>query len=643
MQLLQNKKIKGTINALKIFLYNIRGVLMNNKDNLLESQDILVVHSKVSNPNKLQEIYQDYKNQVYLVSGRYSKVHLTDEDLWVSEIHDRSWLFWHHCLVSVAFLIDSYYVDKNKDKLLLAYEIVNKWFKSNYPSSPSVMGWHDHSTALRLLHLTKLYILLKQQGEFRITSHLNFICEEHMKKLADAKFYMPKHNHGMDQDICLFIAASVLNHNSYSKKFKNLAIKRFWKQINNLFSEDGCYLEHSPHYIYLLIDRLLGFCNVLLKIDRDHGKKLQKRIDNIIRFFINILLPDGRFPTIGDSELQSFEMKQDYWKYLSQDLQEILQTIKGYNYNPINLPVDTFYPDGGYSIFRNNWNNDSTTTQIVFYSAFHSRVHKHHDDLAFTLYGHGMPLLIDGGKFTYEYDRPERNYVTSAYGHNTVRINNTETDLSRININKSGILSFLATKNIGYASGFHALSKNVTHRRLLFYLKPGELIVLDLIKGGSNTNTELIFNLNSELISEMKNNKIIAYHQDEPVLYLQSLLGKTDFTKHRGETNPLKGWSSPTYGKFDENDLLVQNKKGAVIKYATYIGLDLEETLGAFTWNKDIIHFKWRNFDVKVHLKDFHEHIFINNKHYTTTKKFNNIELLETLTKNEIDYFKSSF
>ncbi|WP_168769263.1 heparinase II/III domain-containing protein [Priestia megaterium] len=124
------------------------------------------------------------------------------------------------------------------------------------------------------------------------------------------------------------------------------------------------------------------------------------------------------------------------------------------------------------SFIGNNCNYNSSTIQIIFYSAFHSRVHKHHDDLSFTLYAYDMPLFIDGGKFNYQYDQPERKYIVSAYGHNTVRINNTETDLSRLNINKSGILSFLTTNNLSYASGFHALSKGVTHWRILLYLKP---------------------------------------------------------------------------------------------------------------------------------------------------------------------------
>ncbi|MFE3898492.1 MULTISPECIES: heparinase II/III family protein [unclassified Priestia] len=608
---------------------------MNSKDPLLDANDILVVHSQIKDPISLEEIYQDYKNQVYFISG-YSKVYLTDEELWVSKVHDRSWLFRHHCLVSVALLIDSYYLDQNKDKLLLAYKIVDKWFKFNFPSSPSDMAWHDHSTAFRLLHLTKLYLLLKSQEDSEYLNQLVFICNKHMEKLSDKNFYMPKHNHGLDQDIALFTAASVLN----CREMKETAIKRFWQQIDNLFSKDGSYLEHSPYYVYLIMGRLLGFYNILLKTDKKIGEKLQKRINKIIIFFINILQPDGTFPTIGDSELKKFEISQKYWENISGEFYAILKSIKEKNSNPIQLPLDSYYPYGGYVVFRNNWKNDLTTNQIIFYSSFHSRVHKHHDDLSFTLYGHGMPLLIDGGKFTYQYERPERKYITSTYGHNTVRINHKETDLTNNNIGKSGILSFLTTKNIGYASGFHTLYEGVTHRRMLFYLKPEEIIILDLIKGGKKVNTELTFNFNSQLISEMKNSRIVANYQESPVLYLKSLLGETDFNKYRGEVKPLRGWSSPIYGKFEENDLLIQSKKGKVVKYATYIGMNSDCKVSNFIWDDDGITFKWNNFEVKVHLTDFYEHIFINDKYFKTTKNFDNLTLLKAITNNEQDFFK---
>ncbi|WP_025753403.1 hypothetical protein [Priestia megaterium] len=98
---------------------------MDSKEILLTAEDILVGHSKIKNPKKLEQIYEGYKKS-YFVNSHYSTIYLADEELWTFKANDRTWLFYHHSLVSVSFLIDSYYIDKKEDKLNLAYEIVGK-------------------------------------------------------------------------------------------------------------------------------------------------------------------------------------------------------------------------------------------------------------------------------------------------------------------------------------------------------------------------------------------------------------------------------------------------------------------------------------------------------------------------------------
>ncbi|UAC49110.1 heparinase II/III family protein [Bacillus aquiflavi] len=607
---------------------------------VLNEKDLPDVHSEISNRKRLEEIFTDYKNKIYLVSGRYSKVKLADHELWTTKVHDRSWLFWHHCLVSVPFLIDSYYVDRNDEKINLAYEIIEKWFQANHPISPSEMGWHDHSTALRLLHIVKLYLVFHEKKNSKVLNRLSKISEYHMKKLADPNFYQEKHNHGLDQDIALFISAHVLTKLQKSNEWKNLALKRFWRQVHSIFASDGSYLEHSPQYIYLMLERLLNFYRILYQTNQAESTILLTKIEKIFTFYLTMLHPNGQFPTIGDSEAET--AKKIAEKYLNLLPKKLSANIVSFQKGMTNMPLDAFYRNGGYAFFRSDWKNDEETTQIIFYSAFHSRVHKHHDDLSFTLYGHGMPLLIDAGKFTYEYDRPERKYVVSAYGHNTVRLNKRETDLKRQHINQSGILSFLATKNIGYASGFHTLTKGVTHRRMLFFLKPYDLLVIDLIRGNQQTTGELILNLHHQLKVHKKNEKVIALKGTKPLLSITQLGGGT-FNIQRGKKNPLLGWSSPTYGEFFDNHLLTLERKGKEIKFVTHISLKNENTIKDFKWNLNQIRFSWKGFKVFCKLTDYYEHLFFNGKHYDTKKNYNNKTLLESLTKNNIEFVKSFY
>ncbi|MCE7791778.1 heparinase II/III-family protein [Salipaludibacillus sp. CUR1] len=607
---------------------------------MLASKDILNMHSTINDEEQLEKIYEDYKAGIYRVSARYSSVALSDSNLWNADVHDRSWLFWHHCLVSVAYLIDSYKVDGNPDKLQLAKEIVFKWHHGNSPESPSVMGWHDHTTAIRLIQISKLYLNFNEAGDKQEESYMTEIAAEHMEKLSDESFYMPNHNHGLDQDIALYIGANVFRNAPRAEEWIKLARERFWKQLNNLFAEDGSYLEHSPHYIYIIAQRLLAFNHILIQAGDEEVEELGRKLEKIIRFFIYMLQPDGKFQTIGDSEAQTFNINKHYWGSISDNLLRILNSIKGKNNEEIDLPNDAFFSDGGYAIYRSDWNNDEETSQLTFYSAFNSRVHKHHDDLAFTFYSQGMPLLTDAGKFSYQYDKEERQYVTSAFGHNTVRINNEETELRRKYIGLSDITSFLSLKNIGYASGFHALSKNAVHRRVIFYLKPTDILILDIIKGGMENTGELIYNLHPKLKTRKINKEMVSAYEDNDMLYISNVLDEAEFDHFRGQQNPVRGWSSFYYQEWEPSDLLTQQKTGEVVTFATHIRTNKTTNLSDFQWNGNHITFKWKNYDIDLLLTDWFEHIHINEKYFNTQKKFSNNKLFEALVNNDSLIYK---
>ena len=78
------------------------------------------------------------------------------------------------------------------------------------------------------------------------------------------------------------------------------------------------------------------------------------------------------------------------------------------------------FPIGGLLI--NNSNEGDLFSQLVFSAQFHSRQHKHADDLNVLYNLKGQPLLVDPGTYTYQYNHPHRMYCESTRGHNTVEI-----------------------------------------------------------------------------------------------------------------------------------------------------------------------------------------------------------------------------
>jgi hypothetical protein len=80
------------------------------------------------------------------------------------------------------------------------------------------------------------------------------------------------------------------------------------------------------------------------------------------------------------------------------------------------------HPEGGVAISSNHNDMARATGYLAFNAQFHSRQHKHADDLSLHYCVKTEQFLVDGGTFTYQYDDPKRMYVESTRAHNAVEI-----------------------------------------------------------------------------------------------------------------------------------------------------------------------------------------------------------------------------
>lgn len=102
-------------------------------------------------------------------------------------------------------------------------------------------------------------------------------------------------------------------------------------------------------------------------------------------------------------------------------------------------------PDTGYAVVRSpqptGTSDHEGASYLLFTAAFHSRTHKHADDLALTWFDCGREILIDAGRYGYLdplpadsplrrqgffYSAPERRYVESTRAHNTVEVDGVD-------------------------------------------------------------------------------------------------------------------------------------------------------------------------------------------------------------------------
>lgn len=579
-----------------------------------EKVEILRLVTKMKD-DILLEICDDTLCNLLIIDKRYPKIRLEGENMWLMNPCDRSWRFWLHTLKNLEYLIDGYIVFEDIKYLDKALDIIWDWKKHNFPKSSSDMAWHDHSTALRLIILCKVYE--HWRGEMWDDKTYDEFCElitAHCLKLTDSSFYMEKHNHGMDQDIALLTASVVFFQIPESSFWRELALERLEKQLRHLFKSDGSYTEHSPHYVYMLANRLFKVLSFIKINNIESNSDLELILNKAMKYLSYILQPDGRFPSIGDSIMLTIDPKQ-LTDPTGENLNEVEYISSNGTYGKCPGGIDAIFPEGGYAILRNKWHFDQDTVQSVFYSSFHSRVHKHHDDLSITLFGHGQPLLVDSGKYNYVYDSPERQYVVSTKAHNTVVVDDESTDISRNNIGKSGLTGYYLDENFSLISGTHCLYPGVIHQRLLLYLKPHDFIIVDNLQGYKEHRFEQNFHFDPSVSCQYRDNTIIGYKGEKPVISLSQIYKNKDISVNliNGQKEPLLGWVSPSYAKLEPTFCASSLQTGEEAQFITHVSLRPSNPLHiGSSWEDDTININWKSNNLKIIISTNRIHLALN-------------------------------
>ncbi|PET44978.1 hypothetical protein CN514_21305 [Bacillus sp. AFS001701] len=567
--------------------------------------------------DQLKDRCDDILNNIIYFNKKYPPVKMDLNNLWSMDPYDRSWRFGLHSLKVLEYLLDGYSTFSDERYLSKAIELLWDWEKYNFLESQSEMAWHDHSTALRLIIICKIFESWKLNFcDLKGINRFVSLVEGHWEKLVDPEFYMERHNHGMDQDIALLVSTVVFNDLPKAYEWRQIATKRLEKQLEHLFGEDGSYFEHSPDYIYLLVERLFNVLRFINDNDIKQNSDLEEILNKSLVFLTFILQPDGQVCPIGDSEMNHVTLDKlgsdsnDMLKYLN-------YVVSGGKSGEEPTELDAIFPNGGYAALRNKWEYDKDTIQAIFLSSFHSRTHKHHDDLSFTIFGHGQPLLVDSGKYNYVYNSPERKYVVSTKAHNTVVVDNENTVISRNNIGKSGLTSSYLDKNFSFVSGTHCLYPGVIHQRLFLYLKPYDFIIIDYLQGYKIHSFEQNFHLAPSVNCINENNNITGYINEKPIISLRQLHKKNDTTINlvKGVKDPLIGWVSPRYSIFEPTFCASYRQNGSEGHFATQVSLNpLNELNVKLSWEDDILNITWENNSLKIIIATHKIYLFLNDK-----------------------------
>ena len=237
------------------------------------------------------------------------------------------------------------------------------------------------------------------------------ICADvHLHELQFEGRIASHSNHGFFQMSGLLSICSELPFLKYSESGRVLAMQKIEQMLKHHFFEDGFHKEHSPMYHAFMANYLHQLQDSGWVNDSKSLLSLSNQSKKICNWYI---MPDGFLVPIGDSNMC----------YRSDELC-IFDLHRDSNDTPSSPAGLHIHEEGGLVISSHNNHLGKATEYLSFNAQFHSRQHKHADDLSIHYCVKGQQYLVDSGTFTYHYDEPERMYVESTRSHNTVEIDN---------------------------------------------------------------------------------------------------------------------------------------------------------------------------------------------------------------------------
>ncbi|ERJ12932.1 heparinase II/III domain-containing protein [Haloplasma contractile] len=554
------------------------------------------------------------KNKIFVANHLMSPNYY--HGIWNDRENGRDFLFKLHAFVPVSYLLSLYEKTKKERYFYKAYELFEKWV--NHHDQSTSITLHDHVIALRLFVLTKLLTTTMQVDTMKgdQVNRIITIMEDHCNRLLEQDVYSKRHNHGLDQDIALYMASFVLMYCLKSpncQSFKKVAKKRIKLQLDYLIQDDGSYSEHAPKYAVIVYKRLQAF-QLFLK-DYTKDRRLERYVNQkLVKLHLYIrymLQPDNKIPPISDSDSTEVDLKSllnpsqldksSFFKKIILNTGFFSQKLDHNLLRTSRLQSDYFFENGNMVVSSNLRHRNFVPLKLWFYSSFNTRVHKHHDDLAFMLYYKDRPVFLDAGKYNYNYSDPYRILVQSGYGHNTVRVNNCDPILSRNDVKKSKLCDFAYDDTIMFSCGMHTLYDQVIHKRIMLFIKPATVLLIDEILSEETVSIEQIFNLTPTLDYNVRDHCITGVEKDNFIFQMTRLYMNTNATlnAYYGNKDPYIGWYSKRHNQIEPCNTFIFKSKGKhhkSIRSISFVKKDVKVELKQWNKNKITIEAKGNTF-----------------------------------------------
>lgn len=242
----------------------------------------------------------------------------------------------------------------------------------------------DHSYYLRVSIL--LYARKEFPQDWGLVDEINHLLVDHLLWLVQDKNFQ-LNNHGVMSTLALWYLGIYIQNKELKEYIYKIAMDRTLQLVDHAFDSDGMCVENSPEYFEY---NILLFRNILDVLHYNHiyleeTKKIESLMQQVEKVNAILLRQDNYFQNIGDT------------------------TIRKSKYTSMN---------GNY-YFKNS-NTVIIKDQQRYFSyvcGYTSLVHKHADDMSFTLRHRDRDIIVDSGLYCYDKQNKIRRYMESSQGH----------------------------------------------------------------------------------------------------------------------------------------------------------------------------------------------------------------------------------
>jgi hypothetical protein len=420
----------------------------------------------------------------------------------------------------------------------LAVAIVDRWVEANPRHRPAhPMAWHDETTAWRTRNLLTLYERVTGTDRDRIGR----LLREHVQLLLQDSFHRDGTNHGMFQDRAILAWAT---SSAASGQLRTTAMATATRRLVVYFelavSSDGVHLEHSPAYHQVIASNLRRFVPFFAAVgDTATERRLTSIQTALVRYATHVLQPDGTFPLVGDTATSNVPQRN-----LLDDAGYRFAVTTGRE-GTAPTSTDAFFPVAGYAIMRDAWRPGPGGTYLHFTAAYHSRYHKHADDLSLWLYHHGE-LLTEAGAHGYEFGTPMNDYGYGASAHNTVLVDGVGVPVHDGRTDAVGLTATGRSGQVSTATGRTGRLPHGTWRRTVRYDRGAATIeITDVIDLDRSRSVQLLWHTAPGVTPHPRDGDIVLARRGVIAARLRvtSESGHAVLpTVRRASRSPISGW-----------------------------------------------------------------------------------------------------